>query len=89
MAICRCPLLRLLLGVKRTYRCALQMSAYDPKRTWDRSPQAVFMSRLLALGPAIVLKLASSKFRRGTTNVSLMRGTVRFRTLLSKPPLQE
>ena len=26
---CSCPL----LGVKRTYACALQMSAYDPKRT--------------------------------------------------------
>ena len=29
----RCPLLRSLLGVKRTWVGALQMSAFDPKRT--------------------------------------------------------
>ena len=33
MTLCGCPLLRSLLGVKRTCRFALQMSAYDPKRT--------------------------------------------------------
>ena len=30
------PLLQSLSGVKRTYRFALHMSAYDPKRTPDR-----------------------------------------------------
>jgi len=30
----RCPLLRSLFGVKRTCPFALQMSAFDPKRTW-------------------------------------------------------
>ena len=35
----RCPLLRSLLGVKRTWVGALQMSAFDPKRTsLARSP---------------------------------------------------
>ena len=29
-----CPLLRSLLGVKRTWLGAPQMSAFDPKRTW-------------------------------------------------------
>ena len=33
MAVCENPLLRSLLGVKRTCRFALQMSAFDPKRT--------------------------------------------------------
>jgi hypothetical protein len=28
------PLSRSVLGVKRTWACALQMSAFDPKRTW-------------------------------------------------------
>ena len=31
----RCPLLRSLLGVKRTWRFAAHMSASDPKRTFD------------------------------------------------------
>ena len=30
---CKCPLLQSLLGVKRTCRFALHMSAFDPKRT--------------------------------------------------------
>src|SRR6478672_8482170 len=34
MACCGNPLLRSLLGVKRTCPFALHMSAYDPKRTW-------------------------------------------------------
>jgi hypothetical protein len=33
MTICGCPLLRSLLGVKRTWLFALHMSANDPKRT--------------------------------------------------------
>jgi hypothetical protein len=33
MTVCANPLLRSLLGVKRTYRFALHMSAFDPKRT--------------------------------------------------------
>jgi hypothetical protein len=33
MTVCRCLLLRSLLGVKRTWGSALHMSAYDPKRT--------------------------------------------------------
>ena len=33
----RCPLFRSLLGVKRTSRFALQMSAYDPKRTFSKN----------------------------------------------------
>ena len=32
---CLSPLLRSLLGVKRTWVGALHMAAYDPKRTWD------------------------------------------------------
>jgi hypothetical protein len=31
----KCPLLWSLLGVKRTWLFAAQMSAYDPKRTFD------------------------------------------------------
>jgi hypothetical protein len=34
MTLCGNPLLRSLLGVKRTWACALHMSANDPKRTW-------------------------------------------------------
>src|SRR5262245_25904445 len=34
MSVCGCPLLRSLLGVKRTCVGALHMSANDPKRTW-------------------------------------------------------
>src|SRR5262245_36420952 len=33
MTVCGCPLLRSLLGVKRTWLFAAHMSAYDPKRT--------------------------------------------------------
>ena len=33
ITIAACPLLRSLLGVKRTWPIAVQMSAYDPKRT--------------------------------------------------------
>jgi hypothetical protein len=33
IAIVACPLLRSLLGVKRTWPFAVHMSAYDPKRT--------------------------------------------------------
>jgi len=33
MAVCGNPLSRSLLGVKRTWACALHMSANDPKRT--------------------------------------------------------
>src|SRR5215475_63807 len=33
MTVCRCLLSRSLLGVKRTCRVALHMSAFDPKRT--------------------------------------------------------
>jgi hypothetical protein len=33
MTLCGNPLLRSLLGVKRTWVGALQMSAFDPKRT--------------------------------------------------------
>jgi|SRR5262249_20870052 len=33
MTVCGSPLLRSLLGAKRTYRFALHMSAFDPKRT--------------------------------------------------------
>jgi hypothetical protein len=32
------PLLRSLLGVKRTLRFAPQMSAFDPKRTFELDP---------------------------------------------------
>ena len=45
--ITQCLLLRSLLGVKRTWRFALQMSAFDPKRTFRRQPTALilFVSR--------------------------------------------
>jgi hypothetical protein len=33
MTLCGNPLLRSLLGIKRTWRFAAHMSAYDPKRT--------------------------------------------------------
>src|SRR5262245_9121448 len=33
MTVCACLLLRSLLGVKRTWAGAVQMSAFDPKRT--------------------------------------------------------
>ena len=38
MAFCENPLSRSLLGVKRTCLFALQMSAYDPKRTLPTTP---------------------------------------------------
>ena len=38
MAFCRNPLLRSLLGVKRTCLFALHMSAFDPKRTYPTIP---------------------------------------------------
>src|SRR5215471_2374682 len=38
MSFCGSPLLRSLLGVKRTCSCALHMSAFDPKRTWGPVP---------------------------------------------------
>jgi hypothetical protein len=34
MTLCGNPLLRSLLGVKRTFLFAVRMSAFDPKRTW-------------------------------------------------------
>jgi hypothetical protein len=34
MIVCGRPLSRSLLGVKRIWRLALHMSAFDPKRTW-------------------------------------------------------
>jgi len=37
MAVCENPLLRSLLGVKRTWVGAPHMSAFDPKRTLGRS----------------------------------------------------
>jgi hypothetical protein len=37
MTLCGNPLLRSLLGVKRTCLLALHMSANDPKRTWLRA----------------------------------------------------
>src|SRR5262249_20527442 len=42
---------RSLLGVKRTCRCALHMSAFDPKRTFDLPQQEDFTRPLLPLGP--------------------------------------
>src|SRR5262245_60862426 len=36
MTGCGCLLSRSLLGVKRTWAVALHVSAYDPKRTFDR-----------------------------------------------------
>src|SRR5262245_53457380 len=35
MTVCGCPLLRSLLGVKRTCVAALHESAFDPKRTFN------------------------------------------------------
>src|SRR5215813_15053760 len=43
LTVCRCPLSRSLLGVKRTCPFALHMSAFDPKRTcrfWQRRRRA-------------------------------------------------
>ena len=37
MTVCGSPLSRSLLGVKRTWAGAVQMSAFDPKRTWPLS----------------------------------------------------
>src|SRR5262249_25443342 len=38
MTVCRCPLLRSLLGVQRTLAFAPHMSASDPKRTFIAVP---------------------------------------------------
>jgi len=38
MTFCGGPLLRSLLGVKRTWLIAVHMSACDPKRTWVLGP---------------------------------------------------
>src|SRR5262245_37011531 len=43
MTICACLLLRSLLGVKRTWRFAAHMSAYDPKRTSDANPTSALL----------------------------------------------
>ena len=44
-----CPLLRSRLGVKRTWAGALQMSAFDPKRTLSKVRRDFFRSKLLSL----------------------------------------
>ena len=41
MAFCGGPLLRSLLGIKRTWLVAAHMSAFDPKRTWQCFSSAV------------------------------------------------
>jgi hypothetical protein len=38
MTLCRNPILRSLLGLKRTCPCALHVSAHDPKRTFPVAP---------------------------------------------------
>src|SRR5262249_40058295 len=46
------PLSWLLLGAKRTLRCALHMSASDPKRTWrpvPGSPSSVYRRHCSAI----------------------------------------
>src|SRR5262245_60705766 len=44
MTFCACPLLRSLLGVKRTWPVALHMSAFDPKRTFVQYGSSPFFS---------------------------------------------
>src|SRR5262245_61413239 len=53
MAVCGSPLSRSLLGVKRTCPLALNMSAYDPKRTLVAPSSArVFIVTMPVLGLA-------------------------------------
>src|SRR5215467_14591214 len=47
MTLCGNPLLRSLLGVKRTWPFAPHMSAYDPKRTLHSHSSAVPISKLV------------------------------------------
>src|SRR5262245_49118911 len=42
MTVCRSPLSRSLMGVKRTWRCAPHMSAFDPKRTYIERDARLF-----------------------------------------------
>ena len=60
ITIAACLLSRSLLGVKRTWVSALQMSAYDPKRTWPASRPTA--SRLLPkVGMMLALSLGVAK----------------------------
>ena len=43
MTVCGNPLSRSLLGAKRTSHFASQMSAFDPKRTWEAAVMPIAM----------------------------------------------
>jgi hypothetical protein len=51
MDFCGSPLLRSLLGVKRTWLVAAHMSAYDPKRTFSLSGISDLSFRMVVLAP--------------------------------------
>jgi hypothetical protein len=55
MTHCGSPLLRSLLGVKRTWRLALHMSANDPKRTCSQICLAVYRTTALCAKRATTL----------------------------------
>src|SRR5262249_45806618 len=66
MTLCGSPLLRSLLGVKRTWPIAAHMSAFDPKRTWTahdccraNNPE----SNSCAMAASKVQSLALPKYR--------------------------
>src|SRR5262249_43667768 len=52
-----------LSGVKRTCRCALHMSAFDPKRTLDRLDR--FPATMLDQGPTRCWHALGQKFEKG------------------------
>src|SRR5262245_65712589 len=70
MTLCGNPLLRSLLGAKRTCRFALHMSAYDPKRT-SAEPQRrqVTTSNCSAYGHSYPASSDGSIHRRASAGV--------------------
>src|SRR5262245_52277287 len=67
-----CPLLRSLLGVKRTWAVAVQMSAYDPKRTSMAFRCAGFY-RYDNLGGVMIFPMDPA--RVGPCSIILVHGT--------------
>jgi hypothetical protein len=79
MAACGNPLSRSLLGVKQTCRFALQMSAYDPKRTFQSMPLITDAMRGAKKPP--------SRFQRSiASGCSLSNGVAVAYTGAAKPP---
>jgi hypothetical protein len=73
MALCGNPLLRSLLGVKRTWPIAVQMSAHDPKRTSSTPPgHSILPLRWLVLSLAAENRLRG--FRQGLKETGYIEG---------------